>query len=86
MDDSSKTLLVKEAYFLDTRSSIILILDHFLTYLCDVCDPKILGLDICSDSMVGDAMKRGISGGQKKRLTTGCGYALLDCCLIRFPF
>ncbi|KAH9288446.1 hypothetical protein KI387_032563 [Taxus chinensis] len=32
---------------------------------------KILGLDICSEIMVGDAMIRGISGGQKKRVTTG---------------
>ncbi|KAG6418106.1 hypothetical protein SASPL_120305 [Salvia splendens] len=32
---------------------------------------KILGLDICADTLVGDAMRRGISGGQKKRLTLG---------------
>ncbi|CAN1308019.1 ABC transporter G family member 48 [Linum perenne] len=32
---------------------------------------KILGLDICADIIVGDEMQRGISGGQKKRVTTG---------------
>ncbi|GAV62861.1 ABC_tran domain-containing protein/ABC2_membrane domain-containing protein/PDR_assoc domain-containing protein [Cephalotus follicularis] len=32
---------------------------------------KMLGLDICADIMVGNDMRRGISGGQKKRVTTG---------------
>ncbi|XP_012839425.1 PREDICTED: ABC transporter G family member 31 [Erythranthe guttata] len=32
---------------------------------------KVLGLDICSDTLVGNEMLRGVSGGQKKRVTTG---------------
>ncbi|KAL0355324.1 UNVERIFIED_CONTAM: Pleiotropic drug resistance protein 1 [Sesamum radiatum] len=31
----------------------------------------ILGLEICADTIVGDQMIRGISGGQRKRVTTG---------------
>ncbi|KAH9321630.1 hypothetical protein KI387_016269 [Taxus chinensis] len=32
---------------------------------------KLLGLDICADTTVGNQMHRGVSGGQKKRVTTG---------------
>lgn len=30
-----------------------------------------LGLDLCSETVVGSDMHRGVSGGQKKRVTTG---------------
>ncbi|XP_020531340.1 ABC transporter G family member 39 isoform X3 [Amborella trichopoda] len=39
-----------------------LVIDHIL---------KVLGLENCADTIVGDQMQRGISGGQKKRLTIG---------------
>ncbi|KAG0455166.1 hypothetical protein HPP92_024458 [Vanilla planifolia] len=32
---------------------------------------RILGLDTCADTIVGNQMLRGISGGQRKRVTTG---------------
>ncbi|XP_051135802.1 pleiotropic drug resistance protein 1-like [Andrographis paniculata] len=32
---------------------------------------KILGLEGCADTLIGDHMLRGISGGQRKRVTTG---------------
>jgi hypothetical protein len=32
---------------------------------------QIMGLEGCADIIVGDEMLRGISGGQRKRVTTG---------------
>ncbi|KAK8473551.1 hypothetical protein PHAVU_001G166500 [Phaseolus vulgaris] len=32
---------------------------------------RILGLEVCADTVVGNEMLRGISGGQRKRVTTG---------------
>ncbi|XP_034687785.1 ABC transporter G family member 31 isoform X3 [Vitis riparia] len=32
---------------------------------------KVLGLDVCSETIVGNDMLRGVSGGQKRRVTTG---------------
>ncbi|MFS7991645.1 putative P-loop containing nucleoside triphosphate hydrolase, ABC transporter family G [Helianthus anomalus] len=34
-------------------------------------EASLLGLDICVDTMIGDQIIRGISAGQKKRVTTG---------------
>lgn len=43
---------------------------------------QILGLDICADIIVGDEMRRGISGGQRKRVTTGRFYYFSYCRII----
>ncbi|TVU02579.1 hypothetical protein EJB05_51914, partial [Eragrostis curvula] len=47
--------------FMKARQEANVVTDYIL---------KILGLDICADTMVGDEMLRGISGGQRKRVTT----------------
>ncbi|KAK4489207.1 hypothetical protein RD792_005002 [Penstemon davidsonii] len=36
-----------------------------------ITDYTLRGLDTCRDTIIGNAMRRGISGGQKKRVTTG---------------
>ncbi|TVU34551.1 hypothetical protein EJB05_16387, partial [Eragrostis curvula] len=48
--------------FMKARQEANVVTDYIL---------KILGLEICADTMVGDELLRGISGGQRKRVTTG---------------
>jgi hypothetical protein len=37
---------------------------------------QVLGLEVCADTIVGNEMLRGISGGQRKRVTTGKTYII----------
>lgn len=46
---------------------------------------KVLGLDVCSDTIVGNEMLRGISGGQRKRVTTGLSLPSLPFQRDRHP-
>lgn len=38
---------------------------------------KVLGLDVCADTLVGNDMLRGVSGGQRKRVTSGAASVTL---------
>ena len=44
---------------------------------------RMLGLDICADTICGNHMMRGISGGQKKRVTSGTIPNSHNCSLQR---
>lgn len=45
---------------------------------------KVLGLDVCADTLVGNDMLRGVSGGQRKRVTTGISSNLFSSLLFSF--
>ncbi|KAH0449837.1 hypothetical protein IEQ34_020529 [Dendrobium chrysotoxum] len=58
--DPDVDVFMKATFIEHQRASIIT--DYML---------KLLDLEVCADTIVGDNMRRGISGGQKKRVTTG---------------
>lgn len=65
---NSSSVLQKRIYYTDSFE-LITNLIHAFYYMLYM--NQILGLDICRDTIIGDEMQRGISGGQKKRVTTG---------------
>ena len=76
LNDYAYPFLSKIIHFLKQNNSIYvsMILVHCslkYIYMQLFEMEQILGLDICQDTIVGDEMQRGISGGQKKRVTTG---------------
>lgn len=46
----------------------------------DISTLQVLGLDVCADTLVGSDMLRGVSGGQRKRVTTGESISYFQKC------
>lgn len=63
------------SYGFNARNRRLFLLGYFLLNQLTICysvtNLQMLGLDICADTVVGNDMLRGISGGQRKRVTTG---------------
>ncbi|KAA8521738.1 hypothetical protein F0562_012411 [Nyssa sinensis] len=66
-----KDARIKPDEDLDIFVKALLLGDQKTNHLVVEYIMKILGLDICEDTLVGDEMLKGVSGGQKRRLTTG---------------
>ncbi|KAF2532977.1 hypothetical protein F2Q70_00032067 [Brassica cretica] len=65
-----KKFNIKPDPYLDALMKASVIKEHKENVVTDYV-LKLLGLETCADTIVGDHMERGISGGQKKRVTTG---------------
>ncbi|KAL0737801.1 hypothetical protein Bca4012_014011 [Brassica carinata] len=65
-----KEFNIKPDPYLDALMKASVIKEHKENVVTDYV-LKLLGLETCADTIVGDNMERGISGGQKKRVTTG---------------
>ncbi|KAF8032639.1 hypothetical protein BT93_D1534 [Corymbia citriodora subsp. variegata] len=65
-----KLLKIKPNPYIDALMKASVLKEHKEDAITDYV-LRILGLEACADTMIGNAMTRGISGGQRRRVTTG---------------